>query len=185
MKKIIRLTEQDLARIVRRVINEELTSKPSGVEKPPYFKNLYGGIENITEKNKSEVEKTMSRILKTPVKVRITEYPHIEGISLDSSEDEYLELYNETDNMWNLITIKNKKGDRRDVIETYSEGDEIYFIETFDPEWIYIKKSHKNGGNVFYYVQKQDGSMIDGQEIVQLKPGTKAYNSVKTKVFKD
>lgn len=185
MKKIIRLTEQDLARIVRRVINEESTSKPSGVEKPPYFKNLYGGIKNITEKNKSEVEKTMSRILKTPVKVRITEYPHIEGISLDSSEDEYLELYNETDKMWNLITIKNKKGDRRDVIETYSEGDEIYFIETFDPEWIYIKKSHKNGGNVFYYVQKQDGSMIDGQEIVQLKPGTKAYNSVKTKVFKD
>jgi len=185
MKKIIRLTESDLARIVRRVINEESTSDPSGVEKPPYFKNLYGGIKNITEKNKSEVEKMMSRILNTPVKVRIPEYPNIDGISLRSSEDEYLELYNETDKTWHLITIKNKKGDRRDYIETYSNGDVIYIIETFDPEWIYIKQSDTNGGNVFYYVQKQDGSMIDGQEGVQLKPGTKAYDSVKTKVFKD
>jgi len=185
MKKIIRLTESDLARIVRRVINEESTSDPSGVEKPPYFKNLYGGIKNITEKNKSEVEKMMSRILNTPVKVHIPEYPNIDGISLRSSEDEYLELYNETDKTWHLITIKNKKGDRRDYIETYSNGDVIYIIETFDPEWIYIKQSDTNGGNVFYYVQKQDGSMIDGQEGVQLKPGTKAYDSVKTKVFKD
>jgi len=167
------------------VINEESTSDPSGVEKPPYFKNLYGGIKNITEKNKSEVEKMMSRILNTPVKVHIPEYPNIDGISLRSSEDEYLELYNETDKTWHLITIKNKKGDRRDYIETYSNGDVIYIIETFDPEWIYIKQSDTNGGNVFYYVQKQDGSMIDGQEGVQLKPGTKAYDSVKTKVFKD
>ena len=37
MKKIVRITESDLARIVRRVINEESTSKLSGVEEPPYF----------------------------------------------------------------------------------------------------------------------------------------------------
>jgi hypothetical protein len=40
-----------------------------GTEKPPYFKNIYGGIKNITPKNALEVEKTMSRILKVPVKL--------------------------------------------------------------------------------------------------------------------
>jgi len=59
----------------------------------------------------------MSRILNTPVKVHIPEYPNIDGISLRSSEDEYLELYNETDKTWHLITIKNKKGDRRDILK--------------------------------------------------------------------
>ena len=40
-----------------------------GTEKPPYFKNIYGGIGKVTPKNAAEVEKTMSRILKKPVKL--------------------------------------------------------------------------------------------------------------------
>ena len=38
-------------------------------EKAPYFKNIYGGIGKVTPKNAAEVEKTMSRILKKPVKL--------------------------------------------------------------------------------------------------------------------
>ena len=43
MKKIVRLTESDLSRIVRRVINEQPTPAPA-VKKPPYIQLYYGNI---------------------------------------------------------------------------------------------------------------------------------------------
>lgn len=44
MKKIVRLTENDLARIVRRVINEQATTPTTAAKKPPYIQLYYGNI---------------------------------------------------------------------------------------------------------------------------------------------
>jgi hypothetical protein len=44
MKKIVRLTENDLARIVRRVINEQAPTPATAAKKPPYIQIYYGDI---------------------------------------------------------------------------------------------------------------------------------------------
>ncbi len=44
MKRIVRLTENDLARIVRRVVNEQAPTPATAAKKPSYIQIYYGDI---------------------------------------------------------------------------------------------------------------------------------------------
>jgi len=226
MKKIIRLTESDLARIVKRVISEQslsdlgklttkttttksntpklndlgklpdktTTPKPSGVEKPPYFKNIYGGTLKVTKKNKSEVEKNMSRILKMPVTLGFNDSDTSDDLrSLVNSKGNL--VYIEYDRLGKTYWQRRKLTEKGDLYLWGVDGIE-YMVDSFDSKWDYYKKSDLNGGNAKYYVAKKDNSMVkskvnlvepqsSGDSYVELKPGTNAYNAVKTKVFGD
>lgn len=226
MKKIIKLTESDLTRIIKRVIKEQslsdlgklptksttiksktpklddlgklpnktTTPKPSGIEKPPYFKNLYGGTLNVTKDNKSEVEKTMSRILKMPVTL---------GFNDSNTSDDFRDLVNsegklvymEYDRVGETYWERRKLTEKGDLYLWGVDGI-AYYVDSFDSKWNYYKSADLNGGNAKYYVAKKDNSMVkskvnlvepqsSGDSYVELKPGTNAYNAVKTKVFGD
>jgi hypothetical protein len=90
MKKIIRLTESDLARIVRRVIREEENKLPcdtwEGAIK--FIKDNPLGVQGFKFERFVEGIKTNPMVLK---------HPTIKG-----------ELQIEKDNTWNLFDIKGK-----------------------------------------------------------------------------
>ena len=74
-----------------------------GTEKAPYFKNIYGGIGKVTPKNAAEVEKTMSRILKKPVKLVRWDYEMGNRSKLEVENDgydyiHYIEFVNSQEN---------------------------------------------------------------------------------------
>jgi hypothetical protein len=179
-----------------------------GTEKAPYFKNIYGGINKVTFANVKSVEKTMSRILKTPVTIEIPGQAVYKELSARGGKFEYSEYVNDSHNGgtgWNII----KKFGPYDY-NYYSWGVNngipyaIVNISDHDEKWDYVK--HTESGKVSYLVRKHHGNnqvpigpsvrpfktkltgdwLGDyGQLYAELIPGTKAYDAVKQKVFKD
>lgn len=206
MKKIIKLTESDLTHIVKRVLNES-----TGEKKPPYIKNLFGGVDKVTKSNKKNVIAVMTQIIGKPI--TIEELTKTE-IMLKSSDGvfNYQEYSNSKWEMW----IRKKEYDEDIASDGYYSKD----VWNFDKDWMYNKTRFSNGkiiyslsthlnsqkkikcnskiigmigdnGNINRincqnnsYVDK-NGNMIREGVWYALIPGTTMYNAVKTKVFKD
>ena len=172
-----------------------LLSEAKGPEKPPYFKNMYGSIFNITKANTKEVEETMSRILKQTVNIEIWDTNPIK-ISCNSSGGSilYVESIVNGKPTWERWNIS------RDMSYIWgSEGSKKYMFN-YDKDWSYLRTALVDDSmKKKYFVHKNDdipikmssqlmpmaGSQSSGDTFVELRPGTKAYEAVKHKVFKD
>jgi len=165
-----------------------------GTAKPPYFKNLYGSTNNVTKANAKEVAKTMSRILKQTVTIEI---PTAES---GDSEDFRSCINSKRESVY-------KEYDRLDDVywqQAFFRGDNSYYwgvdgqetiINDYDKDWTYSREVD-NDGKKRYFVAKKDHTKLKmnrqlmdpqfaGDDYVELRPGTKAYNAVKQDVFKD
>ena len=171
-----------------------LLSEAKGPEKPPYFKNIYGSTKNAIKANLKEVAKTMSRILKQTVTIEI---PNIDGwgenfIACNNSKGEviYVEYDEDGKHVW----------ERRNwtAYMSYNWGTNgtQKYVWNYDKDWIYLRTAHvKDGMKKRYFVHKKDETPIkmnsqlmepqSSGDYVELRPGTKAYEAVKHKVFKD
>tara|TARA_R110002126_G_scaffold248835_3_gene391627 strand:- start:2832 stop:3422 length:591 start_codon:yes stop_codon:yes gene_type:complete len=180
-----------------------------GTEKAPYFKNIYGGINKVTFANVKSVEKTMSRILKTPVTIEIPGQAVYTELMADGGNLEYYEYVNDSDFGGTGWQIWKSFG--RDGYNYYTWGVQnsipyaMVGIKTHDASWDYIK--HTEAGKVSYLIAhgqrniaanknlrpfktKLTGRGLDNlaryaSDYMELIPGTKAYDAVKQKIFKD
>ena len=87
------------------------------------------------------------------------------------------------------------KGGDQTTVGYSSDGKYEYkTISSYDKKWDYLRE--KQGNNIDYYVIKKSGKPLahsknlmyknnSGDSWSQLRPGTKAYDAVKTKVFGD
>jgi hypothetical protein len=171
-----------------------LLSEAKGPEKPPYFKNIYGSTNNAIKANTKEVAKTMSRILKQTVTIEI---PNMDAwpenfIACNNSKGEpiYVEYDEDGKCVWER---RNWTADMS--YDWGSKGSDKY-IWNYDKDWHYLRTAHmEDGMKKRYFVIKQDESPIkmnsqlinpqSSGDWVELRPGTKAYEAVKHKVFKD
>jgi len=175
-----------------------------GTEKAPYFKNIYGGINKVTFANVKSVEKTMSRILKTPVTIEIpgqAVYKELHAQAVDGSliYTEYVNNAKLGGTGWEL-----KRSYSINMVAIWGVENSIpwsYFYKS-DKSWSYYKIMQD--GKVSYLVH-QDGRKLSANknlrpfktkitelkpyegdmEYMELIPGTKAYDAVKHNVFKD
>ena len=171
-----------------------LLREAKGPEKPPYFKNIYGGTRNVTTANAKEVAKTMSRILKQTVTIEIP--TDFESYSEDfracinsKGEVVYMEYARLSDQYWQQAYFK---GDNS--YQWGADGQETE-IADHDKDWVYRREIEPNG-KTKYFVARKDNTKLkmnrqlmrpqdSGDSYVELRPGTKAYKAVKRDVFKD
>jgi len=179
-------------------LNDLLNEAKSSNSKPPYFKNIYGGTNNITIANAKEVAKTMSRILKQTVTIEIptpTDY------------DIYIEDFRACINSKGEVVYKehDRLGEQY-WEQAFFRGDNSYYwgidgqaihINDYDKDWNYLRTMWKQDGfKKKYFVIKKDHTKIKmnrqlmepqntDDSYVELRPGTKAYDAVKRDVFKD
>jgi hypothetical protein len=169
-----------------------LLREAKGPEKPPYFKNIYGGTLNVTTANAKEVAKTMSRILKQTVTIVIpTDFESYSPSFRKCINSKGETVYMETDQYWR---------------QAYFKGDNSYYwgsdgqetvIADHDKNWDYRRIIWKEDGfKKRYYVSKKDNTKLKmnrqlmepqyaGDVWAELRPGTKAYDAVKRDVFKE
>jgi hypothetical protein len=164
-------------------------------EKAPYIKNLYGGTHNVTLAMKSEVEQTMTRILKTPVHMQQTAKDPSKSQSISFTNANESVFYNETED-GEAMEIRVKGRDKYYTFTNLGRPGAIIEINSFDRVWSYRAKL--NSANEFIpgldeiYVKKQSGAPITARYSIwtdengwsELKPGSKPYIAVVTKVFK-
>jgi len=186
-----------------------------GTEKAPYFKNIYGGINKVTFANVKSVEKTMSRILKTPVTIKIpgqAVYKALTAYAVDGSifYTEYVNNAEYGGTGWVIHKSLNYVTAAFWGVENSIPWSYFYKSdESIDPSllkrggsggWDYFKIMQ--AGKVSYLV-KQVGRKLSSNknlqpfktkltalkhhegELMELIPGTKAYDAVKRNVFKD
>ena len=169
-----------------------LLREAKGPEKPPYFKNIWGSLKKIGPDTADDVTKTMSRILKQPVTLQFYNMgtPDYEVYCLDSDG---AIVYDENANDWRQIKMDFTQGSAGNWYSWGPDGGESV-IMNHDKTWNY--KRTTNAGKRKYFVYKKDGTKLKmnnqlmaaqefGEAWVELRPGTKAYDSVKRDIFKD
>jgi hypothetical protein len=172
-----------------------LLSKAKGPEKPPYFKNIWGSLDNIGPGTEDDVTKTMSRILKQPVTLRFTNPgstdTDYEVLCLDSDG---AIVYVENAKSWNQTKVDLTQGVSGNWYSWGSDGGSS-IIRNHDKNWDYMRQTLK-GDKTRYFVIKKDSTKLkmnnqimepqsSPEEWAELRPGTKAYDAVKQDVFKD
>ena len=173
-----------------------LLREAKGPEKPPYFENIYGGIRNVTTANAKEVTKTMSRILKQTVTIKIPTEADLDPGSNDfrtciNSKGEI--IYKEYDRLGETFWQQAYFTDNNSYY--WGVDGQHTVIDDYDKDWTYSREIEPNG-KTKYSVARKDNAKLkmnrqlmrpqnSGASYVELRPGTKAYNAVKRDVFKD
>jgi hypothetical protein len=159
------------------------------------------------EKQKTKLEKAVSLAIGHPVKMESGNLFRVVTTLAKGANRNKSFLFSDVDNgvyysewtmangkrLWALSMVKGGYSLHENWKEQYIETDE------FDPKWIYRKFVDKTTGSVTYSTAKKDGSMLHlsksdkllnpnythGEMWVDLTPGSKSYNAIKTKVFGD
>ena len=184
-----------------------------GTEKAPYFKNIYGGINKVTFANVKSVEKTMSRILKTPVTIEIpgqAVYKALTAYAVDGSifYTEYVNNAEYGGTGWEIHKSLSYVTAAFWGVENSIPWSYFYKSDaSIDPNssgggWKYFKIMQ--AGKVSYLINQYDRKLSANKNLrpfktkltalkayegdmafMELIPGTKAYEAVKRNVFKD
>jgi hypothetical protein len=186
-------------------LNDLLNEAKTLNSKPPYVTWKFGNWDKLIKTDSAKLEQAMSKVLKTSVKL----YPDTDSdgyinISFKDKAGKYIYAeWKPRDFDGNYIggyawkRWKHYANGDVDITETDLLGKGIeknFFRYNFDKDWVYVKTIDQTGTR--YSVLKQDhtaiqfsNNIMDKQttpdSFVKLRPGTKAYNSVKTKVFND
>jgi len=165
--------------------------------KPPYIKNLYGGIYNVTPENKSEIEKTMSSILGQSVEVDNMDEIKESGYVMFGLKGGDIWVYIEYDKP-NDAACRGCRFERNynknGVNYQWNDlGDKSIHNKNYDKQYDYYKTVVN--GITKYYVGRKDNQTIKPSSqtygstkdwyMAEIKPDTNTYKLVKSKVFKD
>jgi len=165
MKKVIRLTENDLSKIVKRVISESVDyyDKIVSILEPPYFKNLRSiGI------NENQYETILSKVFNQTVeKFPENLYDTNDNLIYHENSDGQWVKYEYDDN-GNVIYYENSVDGGWRKREYDSNGNVVYF-ENSDGVW--IKKEYDDNGNQIYY-ENSDGEIRDKRNNNNLNEST-------------
>jgi hypothetical protein len=138
MKKIIKLTESDLTRIVRRVMNEQPILK--GLEKLPKI-NTSGAISK-----KGSIKDISSKTFK--------------------NKNDFKEVYEMTKNpntVWEIISINGSPvvaGVSKNLVGKYVKSSD--FIDLTNGGEVILKPKNYNNGGVMYIQLGRNGSIESG-----------------------
>jgi hypothetical protein len=138
MKKIIKLTESDLTRIVRRVMNEQPILK--GLEKLPKI-NTSGAISK-----KGSIKDISSKTFK--------------------NKNDFKEVYEMTKNpntVWEIISIDGSPvvaGVSKNLVGKYVKSSD--FIDLTNGGEVILKPKNYNNGGVMYIQLGRNGSIESG-----------------------
>ena len=179
-------------------LNSLLNEAKTLNSKPPYVTWKFGKWDKL---NKTELERAMSKVLKTPVKmeVRTNEFSGIKLLSFENSAGKLIyEEWESATGSYGWSRHKHYANGDEDIEGTHLDtvdhiGKEFYRYN-FDKDWNYLKRIDKTGTH--YFVVKKSGKPIkfsnnllepqsSNTDWVELRPGTKPYEAVKTKVFGD
>lgn len=133
MKRVIRLTESDLTRIVRRVIKEENSSTLSDFalqEIKPYLEGrgyrvgLFGNVSDIPMDKMKDNDKLAALVLNGGQLTVVLSNSNESSSLLGMSDDGESELFNDL----GLSTWKNTEVGRPAIIDTRNYGDGLALI---------------------------------------------------------
>jgi hypothetical protein len=186
-------------------LNDLLNEAKTLNSKPPYVTWKFGNWDKLNKTDSANLEQAMGKVLRTSVKLYLDK--DIDGyVSLEFKDKAGNLIYAEwkpRDFDGNYIggygwkRWKHYANGDVDITETDLNGkgkEKNFFRYNFDKDWAYVKTIDQTG--TYYSVIKQDHTAIqfsnnimdkqgEPDSFVKLRPGTKAYNSVKTKVFND
>jgi hypothetical protein len=176
------------------MINLKLLMEGALSRKAPYIKNTYGADIAKIKKSKTHIEEELSKILKQKVYINNNVDWKDGGYAFFSSkrnQSPTTMVYFEDVLRGHYEHRKptTKRGDETTVGYSSDGKYELKTIRSYDKKWAYLRE--KQGNNIDYFVVKQSGKPIgsnpadSGDTWFPLRPGTKAYDAVKTKVFGD
>ena len=180
-------------------LNDLLKEAKTLNSRPPYVTWKFGKWDML---NKNELDQAMTRVLKTPVKMdrdlnpaenddtRILDFKDSSGKTIYAEWETGLGRYG-----WKQY--KHYANGDVDIVESYLDGTGLqksFYRRNFDKDWIYLKTIDETGTR--YHAVTKSGKSIkfsnnimepqnSEDSFVELRPDTKAYNAVKTNVFKD
>ncbi len=157
MKKIIKLTESDLLRLVKRVINEKRFVNQSEVDRI-LDKISSEGMESLTPEEKSILDNP-----DTPIEVETEELPSDESDNEDNFQQIYQKvkdgldfLINKLPTIWGKVKMSSKK---ESIIEKINDlvtkiGQGIDAMEDMDADAYELNECKELFGDAMEYVNR-------------------------------